>query len=234
MKTRAISFAILFTLIPTIFFANVLPNGLIFRVQVTNMEAELDETKFQNYQPISQREMNDKFTCEVGAFKDFIWAQKANNDVKASGYSNVEIVAYFNQKPVSLDDAFVLMDNQNSLDQQGVASISDEEVDRLLATVEKPNFYYTVQMGVFNEQQVNHFFDFPKTVNERVTDKGHFRYTYGMYYTIQDAKDALRMIRENGMDNAYIIAYDDVDRIPLARAMQMEEKFLYESMAMSK
>lgn len=231
MKTTVITIAIFFALIPTIVLSNNLPNGLVFRVIIGDLNEIIETSQFDQYQPINFKEADQVFTCEVGAFKDFIQAQKAKNEVKASGYQKADLIAYFNNKPVSLDDAFVLMDDQNHIDRKGGVSISEEQMNQMLGEVEKPNFYYTIQVGVFNTQQVNSFFDFPKTFEEKVTNKGNYRYTYGQYYTINDARDAAKMLRENGMENAFITAYDDVERIPLARAIEMEEKFLFRSLA---
>jgi hypothetical protein len=231
MKTKVITIAIIIALIPTFIYSNNLPNGLIFRVIVENMDAKLDASEFEKYQPINFKEEDQLFTYEVGAFKDFIRAQKAKNEVKANGYQKADLVAYFNNKPVSLDDAFVLLDNQNHIDQKGGFGFTEQQIDDLLSAVEKPDFYYTVQIGVFNTQQVNNFFDLPKTINERVTNKGNFRYAYGHYYTIHDAKAALGFMKDSGMNNAFITAYDDDERIPLARAISMEKKFLSESLA---
>lgn len=234
MKTTVLLSVLIALLFPTFLFANTLPSGLVFRVKVDQLDAPLESHHFIKYAPISNSNEEGNFSCELGAYTNFLRAQKANNELKEAGFDAVELTAYFNNRPVSMDEAFVLLDDQNHIDEANLPSVTEEKVDEMLATVEKPDFHYTIQMGVYNEQQVNLFFDFPKTINEKVTDRGHFRYTYGIYYTLQDAKDALGMIQDNGIDNAYIIAYDNVERIPLARAIQMEEKFLFDSLADNK
>ena len=231
MKTVAITIAMIFALIPSIFSANNLPNGLVFRVIIDDLDSKIETSEFENYQPVNFKEVDQLFTCEVGAFKDFIQAQRAKNEMKANGYHKADLVAYFNNRSVSLDDAFVLMNNHNAIEEKGGYTVSEEQMDKMLSEVEKPDFFYTIQIGVFNSQQVNNFFDLPQSINERVTNKGNFRYTYGQYYTVDDAKAALGFIKENGIDNAFITAYDDLDRIPLARAIEMEEKFLTETLA---
>lgn len=234
MKTKVLFSVLISIVLPSFFYANILPSGLVFRVKLDRLETPIQSVNFEKYQPVSNHLGDDAFSCELGAYSDFLHAQKANNELKEIGFEHVELIAYFNNRPVSIDDAFTLLDNRNQDDKAALPSISDQKVNEMLAKIEKPDFHYTILMGVYNEQQVNLFFDFPKTVNEKVTNRGHFRYTYGIYYTLQDAKDALGMIYENGIDNAYIIAYDNIERIPLARAMQMEEKFLYDSLANNK
>ena len=78
---------------------------------------------------------------------------------------------------------------------------------------------------------MNKFFDFPKKVDESITAKGYYRYTYGRFYTLQDAKDALIMLQENYFKNAFIVAFDELERIPMTTAMEKEKRLLEESIA---
>ena len=81
-------------------------------------------------------------------------------------------------------------------------------------------------MGLFTENNINSFFDFPKQVDESITDKGQYRYTFGTFKSYNDAKDALNMIKEYGLTDAFIIAFDEISRIPISRALELEEKSL--------
>ena len=40
-----------------------------------------------------------------------------------------------------------------------------------------------------------------------------------------------RLVKETGLEGSFITAYDDVERIPLARAIDMEEKYLLDAVA---
>lgn len=200
-------------------------SGVHYAIQISK-QTEL--SKIENYAPIKLR----KNTIELGKYDNYLLAMKAKLDLKASNVDSIEIIAFFHNNLVSLSDAFELENNQNELDQKlGGPVISEDEATAILNQVADENFYYTVQIAVTTNQQVEAFFDFPKTIDETITPKGHFRYTYGQFKTLQDAKDALRMVKEYGLDNTLIIAFDEQSRIPLARAIEIEEEKLNAALA---
>ena len=110
--------------------------------------------------------------------------------------------------------------------------MSEEDMMKALANVQNEDFYYTVQIAISNESNVNAFFDFPKSIDETITAKGYYRYTFGKFYTYNDAKDALQMMKENNFENAEVIAFDNLDRIPIASAIDKEERRLQASLAL--
>lgn len=205
----------------------LLANGLEYRIKINKSNADLSQ--LEEFKPIRPSE---KFT-EVGAFTDYLVAMNHQYTVEKLGFSNTEIVAYFNFTQITLEDAFILSDNRNEQDikSQEKPYMSEADMDAALKSVQNEDFYYTVQIGIFNESNVNSFFDFPRTINETITSKGYYRYTFGKFYTLNDAKDALNMMQENKFKNAEIIAFDNIERIPLASAAEKEERKLKQSLA---
>lgn len=207
----------------------ILANGLEFRLKTTVSITDSNISKSSEFMPIRNA---PEFT-ELGSCSDYIIAMKLQNKIETLGVCHSEIVAYFNHTQISLDDAFAILDNRNA---QELASIdqpymSEEDMEIALKRVQNEYFYYTIQIGIFDETNVNSFFDFPKTIDETITSKGYYRYTFGKFYTMNDAKDALNMMRENNFQNAEIIAFDNLERIPLASAVQKEERRLQQSLA---
>lgn len=125
------------------------------------------------------------------------------------------------------------MDNKNSVDQNNLSYMSEQEMDLALQSVQNEEFYYTIQIGIYSEESVNRFFDFPKSVDETITDKGYFRYSVGKYKTLQDAKDALVILQKDYFENAFIIAFDNLERIPLTTAMEKEKRLLEQSLMLA-
>ncbi len=163
----------------------------------------------------------------AGPYSQYIEAMKAKQDLGKLGYSTLEIVAFFNHALISIDDAFALMDNRNHQDQVNNGfTLSEDELSELLIDVQNKDFFYTVQIGLYTEQNVNNFFDFPKQYDERITTKGNLRYTYGTFTTINDARDALKMVKSYGLDDAFIIAFDKLERIPIGRAIEIETQII--------
>lgn len=207
-----------FIFISSSFFAS----GLRFSVKVnkTNNKSlsTLDEFKIQK--------QTQEFVI-AGSYLQYIEAMKAKQDIQQLGYPAIEIVAFFNHALITVDEAFALMDNRNQQDQENNGyTLSENELSELLVDVQNDDFFYTVQIGLYTEQNVNNFFDFPKQYDERITTKGNLRYTYGTFSTINDARDALKMVKEYGLNDAFIIAFDQLERIPINRAIEIEQQAL--------
>jgi len=222
---------ILFTLLFTLFATLIFASGVEFKLKVNTDQPEVEKAQFENYDNVTIK----NGYLEIGLYSDYILAQKAKNDIKTLGFDNLEIIAYFHKHEISLDDAFTLMDNRNAQDEHNLGYIlTEEQMEFELAQVENHMFFYTIQVGLYTEQSVDDFFDFPKQVDERVTNKGYFRYTFGEFSTMQDAEDALKMIKEYGLASAQVIAYDNLERIPVSVAMEREQDMLETALAQTK
>lgn len=193
-------------------------NGLYFSVKVAVSESNQKE-KIEGYVVLKQT----KDYLITGLFPQYIEAMKAKQNIEASGHKSIEILAFFNHTLISIEDAFSLMDNRNEQDEKnGGHLLSVQEIDEMLANVEGDEFFYTVQMGLFTEKNINDFFEMPEQSNEKVNTKGSLRYTYGNYKTYNEAKEVLTTIKEQGLEDAFIIAFDSFDRIPIERALEKE------------
>lgn len=207
-------------LIVSLFFSfSLFASGLHFSVKVSTPDKNND--KIESYTILKQT----KEYFITGSFPQYIEAMKFKQEVYDNGFKSVEVVAFFNHSLITVEDAFALMDNRNQQDEENKGFIlTEKEIVDLLAEVQDQEFFYTVQMGLFTEENVNDFFDFPKQYDERISAKGSLRYTYGTFKTLSDAKDALKMVQAYGLDEAFVIAFDNLERIPLSRAIEKEKE----------
>lgn len=226
MKTINLKSVIVLIVI-SLFSISVLAKGLSFRVRVYESNKEIVTNKFNESLPIYATEKG----VELGDFDNYLLAMKHQYMIEDKGFSKTEIVSYFNFEEIPLEDAFALLNNRNEQDEHMVAQVSESEMELALQMVQNENFYYSIQIGVFSEEAVNKFFDFPKKIDESITPKGYYRYTYGKFYTLQDAKDALVLLQENYFQKAFIVAFDELERIPITAAVQKEKRLLEESIA---
>jgi hypothetical protein len=231
MRLKVITIAILFAIIPTTILSNNLPQGIIFRIKVESDKAGINSSKICDFEPINISKEKNLFVYEIGAFSDFIRAQKAKNVIREMGNDRLEIIVYYNNKLISMDDAFLLMDNRNESDRKGEISLSDKQIDLILSKIENPNFYYTVQIGIFKNPKNSSFFNCPITIEEHITDVGEYRYTCGKYFTFKEAKAVCKAIRLHGLSNAFISAYNKENRIPMEQAIIMEDILLQDGIA---
>jgi len=218
-------------LISLFFSFSFFASGLHFSVKVNTIASVDTDKKIKSYTIL-------KYTKEyviTGFFTQYIEALKAKQDIQSSGFKSIEVVAFFNHSLISIEDAFALMDNRNQQDEENKGfSLTEGELTELLAQVQDQDFFYTVQMGLFTEKNVNDFFDFPKQYDERISTKGSLRYTYGTFTTLSDAKDALIMVQEYGLYEAFIIAFDNLERIPLSRAIEKEKEAINNLVSINK
>ena len=219
--------SVIILIVISLFSISILANGLSFRVRVYEADKEIVSNVFEdNLNVFSKGKL-----LEIGEFENYFLAMKHQYILEEKGFVKTEIVSYFNFVEIPLDDAFALMDNRNAQDENMTAPMSTAEMDLALKMVQKEEFYYSIQIGVYSEEAVNNFFDFPKQIDESITPKGYYRYTYGKFYTMQDAKDALVMLQENYFEKAFIIAFDNLERIPITAAMDKEQRLIEESLA---
>ena len=209
----------------TIFFsASLLANGLFFSVKVNRVLTDNTE-KLSDYKIVK----STKDYVVAGEYLQYIEAMKAKQEIGKQGFKSIEIIALFNHAIISLSEAFALQDNRIDQDIKNKGFLlSENEMDGLLASVQNQKFFYTVQMGLFSEKNVNSFFDFPKQYDESITSKGNLRYTFGRFTTYNDAKDALLMVKEYGLNDAFVIAFDKLERIPIDRALVIENQEMKE------
>lgn len=211
----------------SLFSITIFANGLEFRIRAYDPDKQMVSEDLTKSFKIHYHEG----VIEFGEFDNYLFAMKSQYILEEMGFKSTTIVAYFNYVEISLDDAFVLLDNRNEQDQKMTEPMSVAEMDLALRMVQNENFYYSIQIGVYSEEAVNMFFDFPKTIDESITQKGYYRYTYGKFNTLQDAKDALVMLQENYFEKAFVIAFDELERIPITAALEKEQRLLEESIA---
>ena len=224
MKTFTIK-SVFFFIILNLFATAMFANGVHFSLKMPN---NINRVMIAKYAPIK----TEGQSYVVGEFDNYLLVMKAKNDLNKRGVKATEIIAFHHEIPVSIADAFVILDNRMEQDKRISNPYTVDEMEAMLASVQNHEFFFTIQMGVFNEKNANAFFNFPKSYDERITSKGFYRYTYGEFKTLQDAKDALRMVKEYGLENVIIIAYDDMARIPLARAIEKQKQLLDNALAM--
>ncbi len=223
MKTFYTKSATLFILI-IVFSASLLANGLFYSVKI-NRNLTDNTDKLDDYKIIK----STKDYVVAGEYLQYIEAMKAKQNISKEGFNAVEIIALFNHSIISLSEAFAIQDNRIEQDKNNKGFLlTVDEMDDLLAEVQDQKFFYTVQMGLFSERNVNSFFDFPKQFDETITSKGNLRYTYGKFTTYNDAKDALLMVKEYGLNDAFVIAFDKLERIPIERALTIEKESIKE------
>lgn len=227
MKTilHNLSLLIVFSLLIN---TTLLAFNLEFRVKIFEKKSAISVIKLDAFAPIRM----DDFSSEVGSYSEFLLAKKAQNELEELGYASTEVVTYFNNVPISLEDAFALMDNRNEQDQFASATLmTGKDMEQALERVQNTDFYYTIFITVKTNEDVNRFFELPSLYQEFVSENGINRYAYGKFTSFQNVTDLLKMVKEMGFEDAEVISFDSLERIPLNVAIEKERFLLEQTLA---
>jgi len=83
---------------------------------------------------------------------------------------------------------------------------------------ELKGFFYSIQIGVFSKK-INTSMVFNITpIFDEFTEKGKYRYNTGVYSTLQDAVIAKNAIINSGVKDAFIVSYNNGQKISLSEA----------------
>jgi hypothetical protein len=84
-----------------------MPEGLIYKVQVGAFRNPIPADHFGGFAPLYGERIREGITrYTAGLFLEFESADKAKKAIRANGYSDAFVVAYYNGKRISLNDAF--------------------------------------------------------------------------------------------------------------------------------
>ena len=203
-----------------------IPSGLIFRIEIKLSEKTLNESEQKTFSPISGK--NElKQSVLSGAWRDYLLAQKAKNELREAGYIQTEIKSFFNNSEISLSDAFELLNNRNYAEMKKTSEISKEEIEMMLEEVGEKMVYYRLQIGVYDGKNADAFLELPAKYKLKISEFGVQSYTCGKFFGFNEAKDMLKILSEEGLTDIIIIAFNGVnEQLPLERAQEVEQKFI--------
>lgn len=97
----------------------VLPEGLIFKVQVGAFRNPIPQNHFEGFAPLAGETLANGITrYTAGVFLDYGIADQAKGEIRTRGYSDAFVVAFYNGKRIPLSEA-------RAMDQQQLAAGSD-------------------------------------------------------------------------------------------------------------
>ena len=214
-----------------------LPDGLIYKVQVGAFRNPIPQDLFKGFAPISAEKVRDDITrYRVGYFTSYDVANTAKNQVRGLGYRDAFVVAINNGNRIKLSEARSLESNlppaaqpiaqtRLSQDNQSTASIQNEEATEeaaieladATAASSVNGIFYSVQVGAFSKPLTK---DNDLNVTPLVVNRlnGLYKYSTGIFNTIEEAGRKKAALIDQGIEDAFIIAYNDGRIISLDQA----------------
>ncbi len=225
---------------------NELPEGLVFKVQVGAFRNPIPQDLFKGFAPIMTEDAaNGIKRYTAGLFNQEKIAEEARDEIRALGYSDAFVVAYFNGVRIGLSEArkmieegvqgtaqssFETIGNQTAAPRSNlkkspnqltaVPTITEGEDEGRVNIKEVEEVFFTVQIGVFSQPVEADYFTAYEPLNFVILPTGLRRYNTGMFTHLEDAR-AYKEKVEKDISDAFITAYYKGERITIERANQL-------------
>ena len=226
-----------------------MPEGLVYKVQVGAYRKPIPQDLFKGFAPLRGEKLDNGITrYTAGVFVGFSDADQAKSSIRQMGYRDAFVVAYYNGKRISLTEARTrgtestiasssaprtnasASSNAANLNGNSTANAATEEpVPNAATSPEVPAFaedwtsnkgvWLTVQVGVYSRQvTLADLYNISNVMAEPLDGK-RIRYTSGKFNSLERAQQARNAARAAGIDDAFLTAYIDGRRVPVAEAL---------------
>lgn len=209
-----------------------MPEGLVFKVQIGAFRNAIPQNLFKGIKPISAETTPQglkRYTA--GLFTKFSAASQAKTQVNNLGYRDAFVVAFYNGKRISMNEAMVkARESGETIDAAAAAAAApassatsaniSASVPAATATDVKSvsGLFYAVQIGVFSRPTSSVQLYNINPLNSERTESGLIRYTTGRFSSEAAAIQAKNSIAAKGIKDAFVVAYMDGKRVSLSAA----------------
>lgn len=204
--------------------------GLSYRIQIGAFNRPVPNETFRGISPIMIENVPNSRLLRyvVGLFAEFENARAALPSVRALGYSDSFIVAYYNGQRIPINQARQIEAGTRTDEEilaTGIQIDSEQETvtervvsDTGIDITQTENVFYTVQVGVYREQvPPARLYGLSPLIYDRL-DTGLVRHLFGRYNDYNIAINEQNRIRTLGISDAFVTAYSDGRRISIAEA----------------
>jgi len=206
-----------------------LSNGLIYKVQIGAFKKVITQNLFIGLKPIvgETSTLPGFIRYMAGNFTDLNAADKARIAIKKIGYNDCFVVAYYNGKRISLNQANEIAkgkDIETTLSKVAVKKAHEEVSDKNLNNKivkeisSVKDIFYTVQVGYFKSDSFPSELKNIDPLYKETLETGVKRYMAGIYTDKKNAISACENIKNAGHDDAFVAVYHQGVRINFNQA----------------
>ncbi len=212
-----------------------LPEGLVFKVQISAFNKHINSKLFNGLQPLTGESTRPGWIryC-VGLFKTFEPASMVKREIQKIGYKDAFVVAYLNGKRISLNEAYQMIKGKENLsvyktqsakeismlqaanifpDRNASKAVDKDEIAFYgkqampAAPVVNQTVEYSVQVGVYSNSKPQGIISAINDLRiEQINDK-LFRFSSGRYPDYASADLSRKKIVQDGVKDAFVIVY---------------------------
>lgn len=191
----------------------ILPNGVVYKIQVGVFRNLRTQSYFKGLQPITAESIEDKDLIRyfAGLFSEYENARHALRKVRKNEFKDAYIIAYYNGKKISTEKA-------KHYEKEGKGNIPEN------IEIEQHNVFFKIQIGVFSKEIGPDLYrTFENHAGEKkleyfVNKNGNVVYTIGKFLTFDSADSFNKELKIKGLSDAFIIAFDKSKKISIREA----------------
>ncbi len=217
----------------------LLPSGISYKVQIAAVRNHLAPETFKGISPITgERSPAGLIRYMAGLFAKFEDANTSKTKIQNMGYRDAFVVAYYNNKRITLAEARNLLKdgevketNYTALNNTEYISSGTSEVSYTAISTTGLNnpinnikeVVYSVQVGVYKRPITSaQLFNISPLYDEIMTN-GYYRYYSGTYNDLQSATNAKNAIVVKGVKDAFVVALYKGKKITIPEAENLIE-----------
>ncbi len=213
--------------------------GLLYTIQIGVFRNQRTAADLMNLSPIFEENIifagNEAIKYTTGLFANYIEAIAAKEKIMKLGIRDAYVVVYFNGKTMAVNQANLMVMNQGT---SVIANAKDLNIKNAtnadIIKIEKDKnkgkpitIVYKVQIGSFKDQVPNDMVDkFIKVAANgglsNFIDGDNKVYTIGDYKSYEEATARKNKIVEQGVADAFVIAFHGTEKISIEIAKQLQ------------
>lgn len=227
------------------------PSGLVYRVQIGAFARPIPQNLYKEFTPVSGEKIAGTNITRymAGYFNNSSAVVDARRDIRALGYSDAFIVAYCDGKRIGFGDArrreaagtcvpkgtneLMVEVATKTAEKLGLPTTREVQEVPELTYNQSPGavkadpiemmqgLFFTVQIGVFNRPVSDAvIYNLPELSTVRLPN-GQIRYNTGLFNSVKEALPRRKEALKRGIVGAFVVAYYQGLRIPLAQAKHL-------------
>tara|TARA_B100000508_G_scaffold140473_1_gene141617 strand:+ start:16 stop:5775 length:5760 start_codon:yes stop_codon:yes gene_type:complete len=191
--------------------------GLLYTIQVGAFRNQITSGQLYGITPLIEYQQNGLFKYGSGIYNDRQKAESDKSQVLAAGVSDAFVTAFYNGKRVSLNEAIQIA-------QQGPGVFANEApVSVGAGSAVSGSIVFRVQVGAYREEvpldDAKIILSLSNLGLDVQQNADMTTYTVGRYGSYEDAKQVQERVTGQGLNGAFVVAYENGVRIEVQEAI---------------
>jgi hypothetical protein len=164
--------------------------------------------------------------------KDYILTCRHRNELEEKGIE-VEVKAYFNSEEISMEDAYVMMNNKNIQEAKEYAEYSRNRIKEIMDEYADVNMFYSITVSLENDKEL--LSEYTSQFVHTLKENGQIELlNIGKFITFTDVKAIYDELIQKGVSNISITASEFGKEIPVSNAVGKEQYYLEQLLAINR